>query len=268
MTKISKIIVASVGLLLGIIIIIIGINVQSVYGTYMSEYDVGKPIEFGADFYTEMYDVTKDVGNAINNASNDIGAAISNATRYICEAVGWLIISIGLIDICVFTYKLFGSLDAVFSNNSNTQRNTYDSQNTYTASNTAYNNTANASYNTSAKPTYYSNPAQAAPVNTQVNPVYNAPSQAAPVNNTANTQSAWVDISDGVKETVKDTRSKEAQWLDAEQKYGGIIGKCENCGAKKETLIFAECTDFFGTTEKNVCFDCFCKKDGRAIPRR
>ena len=52
-------------------------------------------IRFGADFYTEMYDVTQDVGRAINRAINDL-----------IRAVGWLIVSLGAIDICFFVYKL------------------------------------------------------------------------------------------------------------------------------------------------------------------
>ena len=90
MSNTSKKIVSIIGIVIGVIIIIIGFSLQNT-----SSYAIGKPIAFGGDFYTEMYDVTKDVGRAINNAINDLIYAIS-----------WLIISLGAIDICFFVYKL------------------------------------------------------------------------------------------------------------------------------------------------------------------
>lgn len=90
MSNTSKKIVSIIGIVIGVIIIIIGFSLQNT-----SSYAIGKPIAFGADFYTEMYAVTKDVGRAINNAINDLIYAIS-----------WLIISLGAIDICFFVYKL------------------------------------------------------------------------------------------------------------------------------------------------------------------
>lgn len=100
--------------------------------------------------------------------------------------------------------------------------------------------------------------------NTAANTVYNITPQAAPVQTAAIPNAP---VSDGVKETAKELGSKKAQWVDAEQKYGVAFGKCENCGAKNQRLIFAETTDFFGTTQKNICFECFWKKDSKAIPR-
>lgn len=249
--KLSKIIVSGVGILIGIIIIIVGFNVQSISGTYISEYTVGEPIEFGADFYTEMYNVTKDVGNAVNNAANDLGSAIANACGYICNAVGWLIVVIGLIDICVFGYKLFGAVEAMLSNNrSNHNNNTYSSSYAYASYNTAHNNNVgNTSYNTAAQPAY-SAPAQESDVKKVVVP---QPQREEKINT--------------VEDTPKDMRSKDVKWMDAESKYGAVFGKCENCGSKKEKLIFAECTDFFGSTRKNICYDCFCKKESKPIPR-
>lgn len=79
-----------IGIIVGVVIIVIGFSLQDTYN-----YSIGKSIEFGADFYTEMYAVTKDVGRAINSAINDLICAIS-----------WLIISLGAIDICFFTYQL------------------------------------------------------------------------------------------------------------------------------------------------------------------
>ena len=90
MSNTSKKIVSIIGIVIGVIIIIIGFSLQNT-----SSYAIGKPIAFGGDFYTEMYDVTKDVGRAINNEINDLIYAIS-----------WLIISLGAIDICFFVYKL------------------------------------------------------------------------------------------------------------------------------------------------------------------
>ena len=80
--------VSIIGMILGVIIIIIGFCLQDT-----SNYAIGESIRFGADFYTEMYAVTKDVGNAINYAINDL-----------IYAVSWLIIAIGAVNICFFAY--------------------------------------------------------------------------------------------------------------------------------------------------------------------
>ena len=81
-----KKIVAIAGMIVGLVIIIIGICLHNA-----AIYSVGKHIQFGADFYTEMYAVTKDVGRSIQYTIN--------------EAVGWLIICLGAIDICLFADK-------------------------------------------------------------------------------------------------------------------------------------------------------------------
>lgn len=89
------------GIIVGIVIIIIGFYVQNI-SVDSSDANVGSSyMKFGADFYTEMYDVTRDVGLAINNAQENI----CNAVERICDAIGWLIISLGAIDICFFAYK-------------------------------------------------------------------------------------------------------------------------------------------------------------------
>ena len=90
MLKNAKRTASIIGIIVGIIIVIIGFSVQST-----STYSIGKSLKFGADFYTEIYDVTKSVGYAINRTINDL----------IC-AIGWLIVSLGVIDICFFGYKL------------------------------------------------------------------------------------------------------------------------------------------------------------------
>ena len=90
MRNLDKKIVSIIGIVVGLAIVIIGFSLQDT-----TNYSIGESIRFGADFYTEMYDVTQDVGRAINRAINDL-----------IRAVGWLIVSLGAIDICFFVYKL------------------------------------------------------------------------------------------------------------------------------------------------------------------
>lgn len=92
----GKKITSIIGIILGIAIIIIGFCVM---GPDTST--IGNPfIEFGADFYTEIYDVTRDVGNAVQR----------NYTN-ICNAIGWLIVAIGLFDIAYFVCKISSGED-------------------------------------------------------------------------------------------------------------------------------------------------------------
>lgn len=108
MSDYSKKIVSVIGIVVGVAIIIIGFSLQ---GT--SVYAIGEQIKFGADFYTEMYAVTQDVGHAINYAINDL-----------IRAVGWLIVSLGAIDICFFGYKLAEGIKASGNSKSkNTENN-------------------------------------------------------------------------------------------------------------------------------------------------
>lgn len=52
------------GIIAGIAILIVGINLIKV-----DVYSIGESgIRFGADFYTEIYDVTQDVGGAVNRS--------------------------------------------------------------------------------------------------------------------------------------------------------------------------------------------------------
>lgn len=87
----AKILTSGIGILVGFILIIIGLNVRT-----PEVYKIGEDIAFGADFYTEIYDVTREVGGAVNIA-----------TKNICNAIGWLIIAIGAFDICFFLRKMF-----------------------------------------------------------------------------------------------------------------------------------------------------------------
>ena len=90
-----------IGIVLGIAIIIVGFCVQGISIERYSS-SIGSDIKFGADFYTEIYDVTRDVGGAVNNAKN----AIVDAVEGVCDAIGWLIVAIGLVDIAYFVCKM------------------------------------------------------------------------------------------------------------------------------------------------------------------
>ena len=87
----NKKIMSIIGIIVGIAIVIIGFLLQNTHSANIGE----GYMKFGADFYTEIYDVTRDVGMAITHSINDLIVAIS-----------WLIVSIGAIDICFFSYLL------------------------------------------------------------------------------------------------------------------------------------------------------------------
>ena len=104
-----------VGILVGIIIIIIGLCVQGIsINAYRT--DIGEDIKFGADFYTEIYAVTQDVGAAINSLKYTVATAVER----VCDAIGWLIVSLGAIDVCFFAYKyILAACSKVSRNNTN-----------------------------------------------------------------------------------------------------------------------------------------------------
>ena len=96
------------GIAIGLLISFLGFLVTTMdIGTATTD-KIGEDIKFGADFYTEMYDVTKDVGKAVNNVTKEINDAIDK----ICTAIGMLIFSIGLLDIAFFTYKILSTADS------------------------------------------------------------------------------------------------------------------------------------------------------------
>ena len=97
----EKKIASIIGIALGIVIIIVGLCVQGI-SVDVSSSSIGRDIAFGADFYTEMYDVTRDVGFAINGAWH----SIADAAESVCDAIGWLIVATGLFDIAYFSYKM------------------------------------------------------------------------------------------------------------------------------------------------------------------
>lgn len=97
-----------VGILVGIIIIIIGLCVQGIsVNAYRT--DIGEDIKFGADFYTEIYAVTQDVGAAINSLKYTVATAVES----VCDAIGWMIVSLGAIDVCFFAYKYIDDIHAL-----------------------------------------------------------------------------------------------------------------------------------------------------------
>lgn len=111
-TKVASII----GIIVGIVILILGLFIQNVsYDTESTE-SIGKSIKFGADFYTEMYDVTRDTGLAVNNTTKAINNAVEVLSK-ICAAIGWLIVSIGAADISFFVHKLCCSIAGNGTNN-------------------------------------------------------------------------------------------------------------------------------------------------------
>ncbi len=121
MSSKSKKVVAVAGIIVGIVIIIIGFCVRgsraSIYEDYATSKPViGRPIYFGADFYTEMYAVTQDVGEAINantaaidQNSMAIQSAYNRLAFTIYNAIGWLIVVIGAVDIVIFLYLFIAS---------------------------------------------------------------------------------------------------------------------------------------------------------------
>lgn len=105
MSNVMRRIVSVIGILVGAFIIFIGLTMVSGGYSWTSTETIGEPIQFGADFYTEIYSVTKDVGNAVNNvveATNSLGSVMSD----VAYGIGWLIVSLGAIDVCAFLYAL------------------------------------------------------------------------------------------------------------------------------------------------------------------
>lgn len=135
MSNTGKKVASIIGILIGVIVMIVGFVLphsktfsQASYPTteiqQISTTPVGRDIGFGADFYTEIYKVSKDIGNAINNNTTQLGEAIDNnirsteksaiyiseetarSTRIVRDMLGWLIVALGAIDVSVFIYLL------------------------------------------------------------------------------------------------------------------------------------------------------------------
>lgn len=84
------------GILLGAAIIAAGVELLST-----DLISIGKTIKFGADFYTEIYDVTQDVGRAVNNV-----------IRSMHKCAGWFMITLGAITFIHYLDKLVDVLKA------------------------------------------------------------------------------------------------------------------------------------------------------------
>ena len=106
-----------IGIVVGIAIIIIGICVMNPETILLGKRDsLGSLLgQYGADFYTDIYHMTYEVGFMVQKAYVNI-----------CNAIGWLIVVFGLFDIAYFLRKAFDSEkpEAPLSNNS-----TYQQQN-------------------------------------------------------------------------------------------------------------------------------------------
>ncbi len=167
MSNTGKKVASIIGILIGVIVMIVGfvlphsktfsqasyptteiqqISTTTLHTTQLDTTPVGSNIGFGADFYTEIYNVSKDIGNAINNNTVIVGTAINNntvqlgeainnnttqlgeaidnnirsteksaiyiseetarSTRIVRDMLGWLIVALGAIDVSVFIYLL------------------------------------------------------------------------------------------------------------------------------------------------------------------
>lgn len=90
----KKTITSYMGVAVGIAIIIIGFSVMNPETFLLGERDSYGLIKFGGDFYTEIYHLTYQVGDQVQKSYVNI-----------CNAIGWLIVSIGAFDICYFLAK-------------------------------------------------------------------------------------------------------------------------------------------------------------------
>lgn len=105
------------GIAAGIMAIIIGFTSEwSFYGSSFPR------IQFGADFYTEMYDITADTEDEIANIGNMLNPAIR-----------WFFIIFGITDMCFFGSKLCDTFTenkiAVVNNSVNSVSENSDTEN-------------------------------------------------------------------------------------------------------------------------------------------
>ena len=83
------------GLLTGVAAIFVGISLLKQEFYTVATLD---ELKFGADFYTEMYDVTRRIHALLTN--------INDLIEYVKTGFGYLFVFGGIIDICVFASKL------------------------------------------------------------------------------------------------------------------------------------------------------------------
>lgn len=88
---------AVLGIAVGIFAIVMGANIFGDSRAY-----IRKDMEFGGDYYTEIYGVTESIRGNTNSMYNAIQ-----------EGFGMLIIVFGLTDVCAFGYVLFSKSKVV-----------------------------------------------------------------------------------------------------------------------------------------------------------
>lgn len=193
------------GVVVGIIAIIVGFSVLDAGGPIIGR--DGSGIRFGADFYTEIYDVTQDVGRAVNYAA-----------RNICAALGWMTVILGAFIILFFAYKYATIIS--------------EQKRTETTS----------------------------PIVVQL-PAEKQESQSVPA---APAQEA---TPPAAQPSVPSLTVMRSRWEKAIADQGEYIGTCEMCGKKRQDVVLAEFEDFFGKGQRDLCFDCFSKRDCTPIRR-
>lgn len=103
--KIWKKLIQLVGVLVGIAIIIAGVNLMNNVPSPASidtEYAIS--YSFGADFYTEMYGVTYDILSQLNNMASGLRGNFGRVLSAMYELVSTLIIVLGTITTAAFGY--------------------------------------------------------------------------------------------------------------------------------------------------------------------
>lgn len=103
--KIWKKLVQLVGVLVGIAIIVAGVDLMNNVPSPVSidtEYAIS--YSFGADFYTEMYGVTYDILSQLNNMASGLRGNFGRMLSAMYELVSTLIIVLGTITTTAFGY--------------------------------------------------------------------------------------------------------------------------------------------------------------------
>lgn len=105
---------AQVALVLGVVIVLLGgillavgcnqfANMETASSDFSSSHEYASSYTFGADFYTEMYGVTYDALNQLNNFSSNTASNFSQLNNHMVQSMGalysaacWLIVALGL----------------------------------------------------------------------------------------------------------------------------------------------------------------------------
>lgn len=102
MLKEKKNIFCLLGMIIGLAAIIVGIVVASHEYSGYSDYQYLSDAEFGADFYTYIYDAARYAGNN----TKAIVSGVRSLHEVCATAFGWMFILGGLLTVCVFGSKL------------------------------------------------------------------------------------------------------------------------------------------------------------------